>query len=350
MKNRGSLSNPEGRFEKESREIFYDGWDIVEERLPDLETTLLEEPAKSIISRNDSPDIGFDQSINPYQGCEHGCIYCYARPSHGYKNLSSGLDFETKIFYKPNADVLLENELSKKNYVCKPIVIGANTDPYQPAESKLKITRKILDVLNRCNHPAAIITKGTLIERDLDILSEMAQKKLIKVAISVTTLSVKLKMTLEPRAATPKARLKVINHLTNIGVPVRVMVAPIIPMINDMELEKILELARQAGAQYASYTLVRLPHEVKDLFKEWLTTYYSDRAKHVMTIIKDMRAGQEYDPAFGVRMRGVGNYAELLATRFKLACKRFQFNVSSGADLNLKIFKKPGHGQLSLWD
>lgn len=343
-KNRGAFSNPDGRFEKENREIFHDGWDM-EEELPLLETTLTLEPAKSIITTNDSPDIGFDQSINPYRGCEHGCIYCYARPAHSYVNLSPGLDFETKIFYKDKADKLLEAELDKKKYICKTIVIGANTDPYQPAESKLQITRRLLEVLNRYNHPVALITKGSLIERDLDILAELAKKNLVRVAVSVTSLSAKLKTILEPRTATPKARLRVIYNLTEAGVPVRAMVAPVIPMINDMELESILQNVKEAGADYASYVLVRLPHEVKDLFKEWLAQHYPDRARHVMSIIMQMRGGKEYDSTFGKRMKGEGNYAQLLATRFMLACKKFQLNVKPERSLTTDLFTPPSKSQ-----
>ncbi len=349
-KNRGAFSNPDGRFEKENREAFHDGWDI-EEELPLLETTLIKEPAKSIITTNDSPDIGFDQSINPYRGCEHGCIYCYARPAHSYVNLSPGLDFETKIFYKEHAHLLLESELAKKKYVCKTIVIGANTDPYQPAEKELLVTRKLLEVLNRYHHPVALITKGSLIERDLDILSELASKNLVRVAVSVTSLSSKLKTILEPRTAAPFARLRVIRNLTQVGVPVRAMVAPIIPMINDMELETILQKIKEAGAKHASYVLVRLPHEVKDLFKEWLQEHYPDRAKHVMSIIMQMRGGKEYDSTFGKRMRGEGNYAQLLATRFMLACKKLQLNVSADPSLATTLFKRPNLSpQFELWD
>lgn len=349
-KNRGAFSNPDGRFEKENREVFHDGWDI-EEELPLLETTLIKEPAKSIITTNDSPDIGFDQSINPYRGCEHGCIYCYARPAHSYVNLSPGLDFETKIFYKEHAHLLLESELAKKKYVCKTIVIGANTDPYQPAEKELLVTRKLLEVFNRYNHPVALITKGSLIERDLDILSELASKNLVRVAVSVTSLSAKLKTILEPRTAAPSARLRVIRNLTQVGVPVRAMVAPIIPMINDMELETILQKIKEAGAKHASYVLVRLPHEVKDLFKEWLQEHYPDRAKHIMSIIMQMRGGKEYDSTFGKRMRGEGNYAQLLATRFMLACKKLQLNVSADPSLATTLFKRPNLSpQFELWD
>ena len=341
LKNRGAISNPEGRFEKNTRESFDDGWDADdEEKLSALETTLLLEHSKSIISRNDSPDIGFDQSINPYRGCEHGCIYCYARPSHAYMNLSPGIDFETRIFYKPNAASLLEKEITKPSYICKPIVIGANTDPYQPAESQLKITRSLLEVACTYQHPVAIITKSSLIGRDLDLLEELAKKQLIKIAITLTTLSVELKKILEPRASAPSGRLRIIRKLSEIGIPIRVMAAPMIPMINDMELEHILESAKDAGANYAGYTCIRLPYEVKDLFKEWLRNHYPDRTEHVMSLIRQMHNGKEYDPTFGKRMRGEGQFADLLAMRFKLACKKFKLNNIPPVDLNTNILKK----------
>lgn len=352
IRNRGASSNPEGRFEEVKKETFDDGWyQEEEETLPTLETTLLEDRAKSIITRNDSPDIGFEQSINPYRGCEHGCIYCYARPAHAYMNLSPGLDFETKIFYKVNAGKLLEKDLSKSNYVCKPIVLGANTDPYQPVENKLKVTRSILEVLHRYQHPVAIITKSILVERDIDLLADMAKNNLAKVAITITTLSPQLKIILEPRAATPKSRLRVIHALSEAGVPVRIMSAPMIPMINDMELEKILSAAKNAGADYAGYTFIRLPYEVKDLFKEWLAKHFPDRAEHVMSIIRQMRGGKEYDATFGKRMRGEGEFADLLATRFHLACKRFKLNVEPSPILDTKKFKSPivSSKQIEFW-
>lgn len=350
IKNRGAVSNPEGRFENQSREVFHDGWDVDEEEtLPVLETTLFVENAKSIITRNDSPDIGFDQSINPYRGCEHGCIYCYARPSHAYVNLSPGLDFETKIFYKQDAASLLAKELSKPKYICQPIVIGANTDPYQPAEKDLKVTRSLLEVMLEFQHPVAIITKSSLIERDMDLLSELAKNNLAKVAMTITTLSVELKKILEPRASAPQARLRLIRKLTEAGVPVRVMAAPMIPMINDMELEHILSAAKKAGADYAGYTFIRLPYEVKDLFKEWLSKHYPQRAEHVMSLIRQMRGGKEYDATFGKRMRGEGEFADLLSLRFKLACKKFKLNEKQGAHLRTDLFKKPeAGGQLSM--
>lgn len=352
-KNRGASSNPTGRFETEQREAVTSDWETFEdeETQTPLETFLYPDKAKSIITRNDSPDIGFEQSINPYRGCEHGCIYCYARPSHAYMNLSAGLDFETKIFYKENAAQLLEKEINKPSYKCQTIVIGSNTDPYQPTENKLKVTRGLLEVLNKYNHPTAIITKNSMIERDLDLLTEMAKKQLIAVAVSVTTLSNSLKATLEPRTSTPKARLKTIHSLAAANIPVRVMAAPLIPMINDMELEKILQQAAEAGAKYASYTLIRLPYEVKDLFKEWLHKHFPDRAERVMNWIRNMRGGKEYDSTFGQRMHGQGELAKLLAQRFYLACKRFKLNQTPAANLATEYFKKRNscNGQLDLF-
>lgn len=352
IKNRGTANHIPGRFEKTTKEIFYDGWDINhtdEEELKTLDTTLLLEQAKSIITRNDSPDISFEQSINPYRGCEHGCIYCYARPSHAYMNLSPGIDFESKIFYKKNAAELLEKEINKPNYICKPIVIGANTDPYQPAESKLKITRELLTVAKQYQHPIAIITKSSLIERDIDLLEELAKNNLVKVAITITTLLVSLKKILEPRASAPSARLRMIQQLSSLHIPVSVMAAPMIPMINDMELEKILMLAKNAGATRAGYTFVRLPYEVKDLFKEWLNTHYPDRAQHVMSLIKQSRGGKEYDATFGKRMQGEGKFADLLAMRFQLACKKLGLNKAPSIPLDTTQLKKtnPSNNQLS---
>lgn len=354
IKNRGALTNPEGRFETTLREKYDDGWDLEEdeENLPVLETMLIPEHAKSIITRNDSPDIGFEQSINPYRGCEHGCIYCYARPSHGYMNLSSGLDFETKIFYKVDAAKLLEKELNHPKYICAPIMLGANTDPYQPAESKLKVTRSILEVLNRYQHPVAIITKNSLIERDIDLIVELAQKNLTTVAFSITSLRTDLKRTLEPRTSSPQARFRAMQKLSAAGIPVSVMAAPMIPMVNDMELEHILELAAKAGAQHAGYTFIRLPYEVKNLFKEWLKTHLPHRADHVMSLIRQMRGGKEYDATFGKRMHGEGEFANLLAHRFQLACKRFQLNQGRFQSLDTGKFKPvtPASNQFDLWD
>ncbi|KTD23469.1 Radical SAM superfamily [Legionella lansingensis] len=350
-KNRGAISNPEGRFETTAYEAFDDGWGLEEDILPPLETFLLPEASKSVISRNDSPDIGFEQSINPYRGCEHGCIYCYARPSHAYMNLSPGLDFETKIFYKVDAAKLLTQELNKSKYICKPIMLGANTDPYQPAESKLKITRSILEVLQEHRHPVVIITKNSLIERDIDILAEMAKDNLVKAAVSITSLSRELKYIMEPRTSAPCARLRAVKHLSQNAIPVRVMVAPIIPMINDVEMEKIMQAASEAGATYASYVLIRLPYEVKDLFKEWLAKHFPQRAEHIMSLIRQMRGGKDYDSTFGKRMRGEGEFANLIETRFKLACKRFNLNTKPSSELSVEKFRKIEQGkQLSLWD
>ncbi|KTC99175.1 PA0069 family radical SAM protein [Legionella erythra] len=354
LKNRGAFSNPEGRFEKTTSERFDDGWGMEEDSLPPLETSLLPETSKSIITRNDSPDLGFNQSINPYRGCEHGCIYCYARPSHAYMNLSPGIDFETKIFYKKDAATVLKNTLNAPRYRCETIVLGANTDPYQPVESKLNITRSLLEVLLEHRHPVAIITKNAMIERDLDLLSEMAGLNLVSVAVSVTSLSPQLKHIMEPRTSAPAGRLKAIRQLTGHGIPVRAMVAPVIPMINDMELEHILNAVKDAGAAHASYVLVRLPYEVKTLFREWLAKHFPDRAEHVMSLINQMRGGKDYDAAFGKRMRGEGEYANLLETRFRLACKRYQLNNLPAPELARHHFRKlPNHEgpqQLSLWD
>lgn len=352
-KNRGALSNPDGRFEPQTREYFADGWDIEEDSLAPFETILMAEHSKSIISRNDSPDLGFEQSINPYRGCEHGCIYCYARPSHSYVNMSAGIDFETKIFYKVDAAKLLEKEINKSAYICKPILLGANTDPYQPAEAKLEITRSLLKVLAHYHHPVIIITKNALIERDFDILSAMAKQNLIKVAVSITSLSNDLKRIMEPRTTAPSGRIRIVKHLTEHKIPARVMVAPIIPMINDVEMEKILQAAAQAGAKHANYVLIRLPHEVKDLFKEWLANHFPQRAEHVMSLIRQMRGGKEYDSSFGVRMRGEGEYANLLKTRYNLACKRFNLNAEPAPNLDVsKFYKKSDspYKQLSLFD
>jgi DNA repair photolyase len=355
LKNRGALSNPEGRFENTSHETYDDGWEKwLDEEGPllPLKTTFFPEFAKSIITRNDSPDISFEQSINPYRGCEHGCIYCYARPSHAYMNLSPGIDFETKIFYKVDAATLLSKEFSKKNYVCKPIVLGANTDPYQPAESKLTVTRSILEVCRQFNHPISIITKNAMIERDIDILAEMAQKNLARVAISLTTLNLNLKRILEPRTSSPQARLRTISTLSNVSIPVTVMAAPMIPMINDMELEAILKAAALAGAKHGYYVLLRLPYEVKDLFKEWLTTHFPERVEHVISLIKQMRGGKEYDATFGKRMHGQGEFAALLATRARLAIKRFGLNQSHIPPLATHLFSVPNtlNMQMDLWD
>lgn len=347
---RGSLSNPEGRFESLRRERFNDGWDIPEEPLPPLETTVTPDPARSVISRNQSPDIPFEQSINPYRGCEHGCIYCYARPSHAYLNLSPGLDFETRLFYKEHAAERLEQELRKPGYRCSPITLGSNTDPYQPIERTLKVTRSILEVLQRFHHPVSIITKSTLVTRDLDILDDMAQQNLARVMISITTLDDALKRSLEPRAPSAWARLKALQALARNHVPVGVMTAPIIPMINDADMERILKLAADGGAECAGYVLLRLPYEVKNLFREWLATHFPERADHVMSLIRQSRGGKDYQSEFGTRMRGRGAYADLIARRFALACRRLGLTRGRAKRSNTSLFRLPSSDpQLELW-
>jgi len=341
-KGRGAVSNPEGRFESVRREAVDDGWSSLEEELPPLETTVTADPARSIISRNDSPDIPFTQSINPYKGCEHGCIYCYARPSHAYLNLSPGLDFETKLFYKENAAALLDKELRRSGHVCEAITIGANTDPYQPIERRLKVTRSILEVAQRFRQPVTIITKGAaLVERDLDILSEMARSNLAAVGVSITSLDDEIKRTLEPRAASPASRLRLVSRLREAGVPVMVLVAPVIPFITDAELERVLEAAHAAGAQAAGYVLLRLPWEIKDLFREWLDAHFPLKAKHVMSLVQQMRGGKDYDATYGTRMRGQGELADLLEQRFRLAVRRLGLNRWSALKLDTSQFRVP---------
>jgi len=323
IKGRGTALRPPGRFESRDTLRVDDGWGTIEEELPEFKTTVTAEAAKSIISRNDSPDLSFEQSINPYKGCEHGCIYCYARPSHAYLNLSPGLDFETKLFYKPNAAELLDRELRKPGYRVSNIALGANTDPYQPIERKLEVTRGILQVLARFRHPVGIITKGAMIERDLDLLTDLARDNLVGVGITLTTLDPELKRTLEPRASSPQARLRVMRKLSAAGIPVRVMFSPVIPFVNDAELEQVLEAAAEAGASTASYVLLRLPYELKGLFREWLDTHMPLKAAHVMSLINQSRGGKDNDPEFGSRMRGTGHFAELIAKRFALARRRY---------------------------
>ena len=320
---RGAVSNPAGRFESTRAEAIDDGWGSLDEPLPPLATTVQPEPSRSVISRNKSPDIPFDQSINPYRGCEHGCIYCYARPSHAYVNLSPGLDFETRLFYKADAARLLEEELSAPNYRCSPITIGANTDPYQPIEREHRVTRSVIEVLARRRHPFSIITKSAMIERDIDLLAPLAKDNLIYALVSVTTLNNDIKRTLEPRTSSPAARLRAIRSLSEAGIPVGVMVAPVIPVLTDSELEKILEAAAAAGARSAGYVLLRLPHELKDLFGEWLEQHEPLKARHVWSRLHDMRGGRDNDPRWGFRQRGEGQYAELLAQRFSAACVRY---------------------------
>ncbi len=320
---RGAGSNPPGRFEPTCSDAVDDGWSILDEPLEALATTVQPEHARSIIARNKSPDVPFEQSINPYRGCEHGCVYCYARPSHAVMNLSPGLDFETRHYYKPNAAELLEKELAAKSYRCSPIALGANTDPYQPIERTHNVTRSILETLSNYDHPATIVTKGAaLILRDLDLLADMAHRDLITVHVSVTTLDAKLKRTLEPRAASPGARLAVIRKLADAGVPVGVLVAPVIPVLTDHELERIVEAAAEAGAWSARYMLLRLPYEVKTLFRQWLADHEPLKADHVMSRVQALRSGRDNDPRFGTRHRGEGEFAQLLARRFELAVRK----------------------------
>jgi DNA repair photolyase len=326
LRGRGAASNPTGRFERHGLEFFDDGWDSLE-GVPPLKTTVFEETPKSIIAKNDSPDISFDKSINPYRGCEHGCVYCYARPTHAYMGLSPGLDFESKLFIKPNAAALLRAELSAKGYVPGTIALGSNTDPYQPIERTYRITRQVLEVLAEFNHPVGIVTKSASVTRDIDILSAMAAKGLAKVAISVTTLDPKLARSMEPRASTPAKRLEAMSTLAKAGIPVVVMMGPVIPGLNDSEIEAILKAASAAGAKEAGYTMLRLPLEVKDLFREWLTKEMPDRAARVMSLVRSVRGGKDNDSTFGRRMTGSGPYAWTIGRRFEMACARLGLNT-----------------------
>jgi DNA repair photolyase len=340
LKGRGALSNPTGRFERRQHEAVDDGW--YQEEIPDFIPTSLEpDIARSVITRNDSPDIPFEQSINPYRGCSHGCSYCYSRPSHSYVGLSPGLDFETRLFYKKDAGKLLEEELAKPSYACKPITLGANTDPYQPIEREMRVTRAILEVLTRCRHPVTVITKSALVLRDLDLLADLATDGLAGVGVSITTLDVELKRVMEPQAASPRARLEAVRRLNESGVPTGVMVAPVIPALTDHEMEAILEAAAAAGARWAGYVLLRLPHEVKDLFREWLAVHYPDRADHVMSVVRQMRGGKDYDSSFGTRMRGTGPFAELLRSRFQIACRRLKLGTGRQQPPNTALFRPP---------
>jgi DNA repair photolyase len=319
---RGARSNATGRYESLVREGFDDGWTELDEEPKKLRTVLHLERARKIITTNDSPDIGFDQSINPYRGCEHGCIYCYARPAHAYVGFSPGLDFESQLFFKPEAARLLEKELSRKGYQPKVIHIGGNTDPYQPIERTLRITRQVIEVLDRFSHPFTIITKNAMIVRDLDLYAGLAERNLVRAAVSVTTLDRKLARAMEPRAATPERRLDAIRQLSAAGVPCAVSVAPVIPGLNDHEIEAILERAAEAGASGAHFTALRLPLEIKDLFREWLEAERPDRAKRVMSLVRQMRGGKDYDPQWNTRMRGEGPIAVLIEARFRAARKR----------------------------
>ncbi|WP_311029496.1 PA0069 family radical SAM protein [Mesorhizobium koreense] len=336
---RGAGVNPSGRFEPVSRHVFDDGWDTIEE-LPPFKTEVQVEKPRTIITRNESPDISFDRSINPYRGCEHGCVYCFARPTHAYMGLSPGLDFESKLFAKPDAARLLERELAKEGYQPKIIAIGTNTDPYQPIEKKWRIMREILEVLEAYNHPVGIVTKSALVTRDIDILSRMAGKGLAKVALSVTSLDRTLARTMEPRAATPPKRLETIRQLAEAGIPASVMVAPIIPGLNDQEIERILDSARAAGAREAGYVILRLPLEVSPIFKDWLLRHYPDRYRHVLSLVRSMRGGKDYDAEWGKRMKGNGPYAWQIGRRFELAARKYGFNLERRR-LRTDLFKAP---------
>ncbi|QXZ79910.1 PA0069 family radical SAM protein [Rhizobium sp. L51/94] len=345
---RGAGLNPGGRFEPSSRESIDDGWQSLED-LPPFRTEVQIEKARTAITRNTSPDIPFDRSINPYRGCEHGCIYCFARPTHAYMGLSAGLDFEAKLFAKPDAPKLLERELAKPGYEPKVIAIGTNTDPYQPIEKEWRIMRQILEVLNRANHPVSIVTKSAMVLRDLDILGELAAKNLVRVSLSVTTLDRKLARTMEPRASTPARRLEAVRMLSAAGIPTSVMLAPMIPALNDHELEKILDSAKAAGAEEAGYVMLRLPLEVSPLFRDWLLQNYPDRYRHVMSLVREMRGGKDYDADFGKRMKGAGPYAWQISRRFEMATKRLGLTRRS-IRLRTDLFVPPdGSGvQLSL--
>ena len=350
-KGRGAVGNLTGRFEAEVRVAVDDGWGSADEEPLPLDTTYTKDTARTIIARNDSPDIPFDRSINPYRGCEHGCIYCFARPTHAYLGLSAGLDFESRIFVKEEAPELLRGELFKPGYSCDTMALGSNTDPYQPIERKLQLTRRILEVLREFRHPVGIVTKSALVARDIDILAEMARDQLATVAVSVTTLDRSLARRMEPRAATPERRLETIAALASAGVPTAVMSSPMIPALNDMEMERILEAAAERGASGAGYTLLRVPLEIKGLVEEWLETHAPGKAKHVMSLLKDTHGGKPYTSQWGTRMRGSGPYAEMLRARFERACKRLGLNERRGVwRLDAGKFRRPPRpgDQLSL--
>ena len=346
-KGRGAVISPANRFAEHRHEAVDDGWSILEGALAPLATSVTRDTSRSVITYNESPDVPFDRSINPYRGCEHGCSYCFARPSHAWLGLSPGLDFETRLFYKPDAATILRGELAARGYSCAPIAVGINTDAYQPIERRLGITRAVLEVLAASRHPFSIITKSALIERDLDLLSELAAAQLTEVAVSVTTLDRPLARRMEPRASAPERRLETIARLSEAGIPTTVLVAPLIPVLTDHELETILERARNAGARAAGYVLLRLPHELKDMFRAWLQEHEPDKAAHVLNRLRDTRGGKDYDARFGTRMRGSGDYADLLGKRFTLAARRLGYGATPALDCSQ--FRPPGPaGQLPL--
>ncbi len=341
IKGRGAVSNRAGRYEPGDRTLEDDGWNIGAELMGERpQTSVALDTSRRVIARNESPDLGFDRSINPYRGCEHGCIYCFARPTHAWLGLSPGLDFETRLFAKPGAADRLREELAAPGYEPATIAMGTNTDPYQPTERKLGITRQVLQVLRECRHPVSIVTKSALVVRDIDILSDMARNGLVHVTLSVTTLDPELARKMEPRAPAPVRRIETIAALSAAGIPTGVMAAPIIPAINDMELERILDSATAAGATGAAYVLLRLPLEIKDLFEEWLIAHYPQRALRVMALVRDTRGGKSYDSRWGVRMKGEGPYAEMIARRFALACKRLGLDRSR-TKLRTDLFRPP---------
>ena len=351
QRGRGALSNPPDRFGQRHWVAEDDGWGSLDAPLPPLETVVRPEPAKSVITRNVSPDVPFDQSINPYRGCEHGCVYCFARPAHAYVNLSPGLDFETRLFFKQDAAARLREELSRPRYRCSPIALGTNTDPYQPIERQYRVTRQILELMVECDHPVSIVTKSTMVLRDLDLLVPLARRRLVRVYLSVTTLDDGLKREMEPRTASPRARLAAVRALSQAGVPVGVMYAPVIPAINDQELEAVVGAAAAAGAGSAGYILLRLPREVRDLFYEWVETHFPDRASRVRNRIREMRDGRDSDPEFGSRMRGSGPWADLLKARFAAACRRAGLPRQEEKPPDTAAFRppRPSSGQLDLW-
>ncbi|WP_236901394.1 PA0069 family radical SAM protein [Cupriavidus necator] len=357
-KGRGAVSNLQGRFERDQRETFDDGWGPGPDEaattpeavpaqddapLPPLRTEVHLEPARSVLTRNASPDVPFDVSLNPYRGCEHGCIYCFARPTHAYLDLSPGLDFETQLYAKTNAAERLREALARPSYRCETIALGVNTDAYQPIEREQRITRSLLEVLHGCDHPVALITKSSLIERDIDLLAPMAAKRLAVAALTITTLDAGIARTLEPRAATPSRRLRTIRTLTDAGIPVGVSIAPVIPFITEPDLERVLEAAREAGAVYANYIVLRLPWEVRPLFEEWLQAHFPDRAERVMNRVRDMREGKAYDASFATRMRGTGVWADLLRQRFYKAAERLGFRYNR-FELDTSRFRPPAAG------
>jgi DNA repair photolyase len=340
FKGRGALSNPHNRFDRQSSERVDDGW-YQDEPEASIATVLRPDATRGIIARNDSPDIPYDQSINPYRGCEHGCVFCYARPTHAFLGYSPGVDFETKLTYKADAATLLRKELARPGYRCGLIMLGSNTDPYQPVERKLGITRAVLEVLAETNHPVGITTRSTAVLRDLDLLAAMAKQGLARVYISLTTFDPELKRKLEPRSAASVARLQAMRQLADAGIPVGVMAAPMIPAVNDSELEAILERSAEAGATRAAYTLLRLPYEVKDLFREWLAQHMPDRAAHVMSLIQGARGGKDNESAFRLRMSGTGAWARLLSDRYQLAVRRLGLRNHRDMPLRTDLFTPP---------